>query len=503
MQKRNVLRWLLLFLLLCNTFVTLNISIAIVSMVKPLEVENTSHKEPDIIICPNTTFLQRTHLEEDYNGALPEIISPKTGYDWSEAEQNMVLSGYYWLNYISIMLGGILAHKYGSKKVVGFAQVISSTMSSLIPIVAGYGPLAVAWIRAIQGVLSFMSVPAGLFSIMGNWSPPDERGKFGASFALGSYIGLTVGSFMFGYIGQYLHWAFIFHLTSLLGIIWGLLWYFLVSDSPALHPTITIEEKKYIENSLKGDTKTKIHIPWKGIITCVPLLISIFAVNSITWTWVAVTTYFPVYLKQFYGLNSNEIGVITSVPNIALSIFTIGIAYGSDMILRKKLLSVTAVRKGCTFLGGIVAAIPLVIIAFTKCNLILIVFCLMANYVMRAFIMFGAPLVVMDLSPKFCGILEGITGTSSSLLTFAFSSVVNYFTTTYDNESLWKIIFLYTALYGVLANGIFIIFGSAKVQPWNFEDVTEHQPNKEINEAANDSGKNSAEMKNGQSKEIS
>lgn len=66
----------------------------------------------------------------------------------------MVLGGYYKINYISILPAGILAQKYGAKKVAGYSQFISSCMSSIIPILAGYGPVVVTWIRAAQGALS-------------------------------------------------------------------------------------------------------------------------------------------------------------------------------------------------------------------------------------------------------------------------------------------------------------------------------------------------------------
>ncbi|KAL6974744.1 hypothetical protein U1Q18_050874 [Sarracenia purpurea var. burkii] len=222
----------------------------------------------------------------------------------------MVLSGYYWLNYVSIMPGGILAHKYGSKRVVGYAQLISSAMSSLIPMTAGYGPLTVSCIRAAQGVLS--------------------------------------------------------------------------------------------------------------------------------------------------------IGIITSVPNFAIGILSFGLAYSSDLIIEKKLLTLTAVRKLCTCIGGIASMIPLLIIAFTKCNLFLTISCLMINSVMKAFNTFGVILVVLDLSPKFSGILEGFSGSTSSFLTFVFSTMVNYFTTVYDIEALWKMVFLYTALFSIITTGMFLFLARPK-----------------------------------------
>lgn len=71
------------------------------------------------------------------------------------------------------------------------------------------------------------------------------------TFTVGSSVGLTLGSFLFGYIGQYFHWRFIFHMTSVCGIVWSAFWYLLVYDSPTQHPSISIKEKEYIESSLK------------------------------------------------------------------------------------------------------------------------------------------------------------------------------------------------------------------------------------------------------------
>lgn len=67
----------------------------------------------------------------------------------------------------------------------------------------------------------------------------------------GSSFGLSVGSLVFGYIGEYTHWKYIFHITSLCGVIWSVLWYNLVYDSPQQHPRISLKEKEYIDNSLK------------------------------------------------------------------------------------------------------------------------------------------------------------------------------------------------------------------------------------------------------------
>ncbi|XP_065221658.1 sodium-dependent phosphate transport protein 3-like [Planococcus citri] len=478
MLKRNVLWWMLLFQLICNTFVTLNINIAIVSMTG---TPSSTQEEPKVhaAICPNESFFLRDFLTTN------ELSSSNTQegviFDWSESEKNIVLSGYHWLNYISILPGGVLAHKFGSKIMAGYAQLISSTMSSLIPIVATYGPLKVAWLRAVQGVLSFMSVPAALYTIIGKWAPPQERGKFGAALYSGSMAGTISGNVLFGYIAQYMNWVYVFHFTSICGIIWSILWYTLIHDSPSQHPTITVEEKEYIESSLKGATSsTKTRIPWKSILCSVPVIVTTLAANAYLWAWVMLSTYSPVYLKTIYGLDSNEIGIISSIPNIVVSILIFGIAYCIDFTLKRKLLNITTIRKMCAFLGTTLASIPIIIIAFTKCDLTLVLICFIIHCIVRVSLPFGATLGIIDISPEFCGITEGLCGTSASIKIFLFTCVVNYFTGILEIKKLWEMVFLYSTGYLIVANLLYLIFGTSEVEAWNFTNHNEKRESEDI-----------------------
>ncbi|XP_065204378.1 sodium-dependent phosphate transport protein 3-like isoform X2 [Planococcus citri] len=481
MLKRHVLWLMVVFLLISNTLVTLSISIAIVSMVNTRNTTNSSTNavsENSVhVVCPHTDFFLREYISSANSSGflssstnISQNNAEREGFDWTEAEQNMVLSGFFRLNYLSILAGGVLAQKYGSKLVVGYTQFTISVLCSLIPFAAEYGSEIVSWVRAVQGLLSSIAAPTAVFTIIGNWSPPQERGKFGATFMVGISLGEALGSFLFGYIGEYMHWKYIFHFTSICGIIWSILWYFLIHDSPKQHPTISTLEKEYIESSLKASShKIKASIPWRHIITSVPFIICVLSVNSAMWAFVMLNTYSPLYLKTIYGMNSNEIGIISSVPFISTIVVALGIAHYSDLFVKKKWLSMTSMRKICTFLGCVVAAFPMIIIAFTKCNLTVAILSMLFVCVVRVFGNFGVVLGVMDLSPKFCGVLEGIIGTLSAVHMFAFSTAVNYFTEIWDIEEMWKVLFLFTALYCMLTNMVYVIFGTSEEQPWNFE----------------------------------
>lgn len=132
-----------------------------------------------------------------------------------------------------------------------------------------------------------MTLPSGIMTVTGNWSSEENRGKFTAavlgksryqppshlcfnenflqyicysSFSGGLTTSYCLGSYLFGYIGRYLHWKYIFHLSSFCGILWTVCWYLLVFDSPNSHPTISEEEKIKIQRkrrNLKNDPNVR------------------------------------------------------------------------------------------------------------------------------------------------------------------------------------------------------------------------------------------------------
>jgi len=47
-------------------------------------------------------------------------------------------------------------------------------------------------------------------------------------------------------------------IAGVVGVIWAIMWFFLVYDSPAQHPRISAEEREYIEKALNKKTETKV-----------------------------------------------------------------------------------------------------------------------------------------------------------------------------------------------------------------------------------------------------
>lgn len=76
----------------------------------------------------------------------------------------------------------------------------------------------------------------------------------------GTSFGVAVGYPVFGYVADTIGWQYIFHLTSLCGVLWYLAWQYLVYDTPEDHPRISQQEESYIKTRL-GTTvaREKVH----------------------------------------------------------------------------------------------------------------------------------------------------------------------------------------------------------------------------------------------------
>lgn len=90
-----------------------------------------------------------------------------------------------------------------------------------------------------------------MHNIVAQWIPPNERSKF-LTCIMGSSIGVGVFYPLFGYVIALTSWEWIFHIISIIGIIWFICWQYFVYDSPNQHPNIDRKEKDFILKSLDG-----------------------------------------------------------------------------------------------------------------------------------------------------------------------------------------------------------------------------------------------------------
>ncbi|PNI29286.1 SLC17A7 isoform 4, partial [Pan troglodytes] len=87
------------------------------------------------------------------------------------------------------------------------------------------------------------------------WAPPLERSRLATTAFCGSYAGAVVAMPLAGVLVQYSGWSSVFYVYGSFGIFWYLFWLLVSYESPALHPSISEEERKYIEDAIGEGAK--------------------------------------------------------------------------------------------------------------------------------------------------------------------------------------------------------------------------------------------------------
>lgn len=75
-------------------------------------------------------------------------------FAWDEKKQGLILGAFFWLHWVTQIPGGILAQKYGTKKVYGLSNFAGALFSFLIPVAAYLGYQCLIVVRVLQGLVT-------------------------------------------------------------------------------------------------------------------------------------------------------------------------------------------------------------------------------------------------------------------------------------------------------------------------------------------------------------
>ena len=69
--------------------------------------------------------------------------------------------------------------------------------------------------------------------------------------------GISISYFVNGWILHWFGWRTVFYASSGITIIWCIMWYFIVYETPREHPYISTEELDFIESSISTTVSKK------------------------------------------------------------------------------------------------------------------------------------------------------------------------------------------------------------------------------------------------------
>lgn len=384
------------------------------------------------------------------------------------------------MHFLLQLPGGILAAKYGTKLIFGYANLIGCLLCCFMPIASYLDYNCMIALRVFQGIVCSASWPS-MHHLVGQWIPADERSSFVSSY-LGSSMGVAIFYPTFGWIMREFSWEYIFHFCGFVGLIWFVCWNYFVYDTPALHPRINPIELNYIHEKLGSslqlnETGVKRKIPWSQIVKSRGLWVNTIAQFGGIWGLFTILTQGPSYFRFIHGWDSTKVGIFSGLPHLLRTVMALLVSHVADFMLRNDKMSRDNVRKLGTTICCTVNGIFVLGLAYAGCDATLACAFIILATGCHGAVSTGPLASIIDNSPNYAGVLLGIVNVFCVIPGFVSPVIVSYLT--FENQSIesWRTVFLICSGMLIVSGTIYLFFSDSSRQEWNKITPKKHEKN--------------------------
>lgn len=347
----------------------------------------------------------------------------------TSVQLGLIFSAFGW-TYAGLQIpGGILADRFGPRVLYTVSLITWSVVTVIQGFVKGFAGLLE--LRMATGALEAPAYPVNN-RIVTSWFPDNERASAIAVYTSGQFIGLAFLTPALVSLQYYTGWRGLFITTGLIGIIWGVIWYFFYRD-PIEHHGANKAELNHIERGgglIKVDAVKhgveKVKFKWNDLKEAFihrklwGIYIGQFAISSTLWFFL---TWFPTYLVQYRGLNFLKSGFLASAPFLAAFAGLLLSGFISDYLVKRG-VSVGVARK-TPVITGLLLSVSIIGANYVTSPVLIVFFMALA--------FFGNGLAsitwvfVSTLSPKhLIGLTGGVFNFSGGLASITVPFVIGY-----------------------------------------------------------------------------
>nr|CAG4638404.1 EOG090X04X8 [Cyclestheria hislopi] len=399
-------------------------------------------------------------------------ISQVQEFNWNSNQQGLLLASFFYGYIITQLPGGWLAPRMGAAKLYGLGILSTAILTVLTPVIATSGLAPLIAVRVLEGILEGVTFPA-MHALWSQWAPPLERSKLVTAAYSGNYFGTVISMVVCGLLAEHLGWPSIFYVFGGFALLWCILWFVFVKESPAEDRFISKEELDYITSCLGTSSNHHKSVPWKAILTSLPVWSTVVAHFAENWGFYTMLTQLPTFLNDVSHFKLDKTGFLAAIPYLAMAIVVQCGGQLADLLRSKWKTSTTLVRKLFTCGAFIAQTIFMLATAYTH-TVVGAVVCLTIAVGFGGFAWSGFSVNHLDIAPQYASLLMGISNTVATLPGIVSPSITGYIVQT-KSASEWHIVFYIAAgiyLFGCVFYGI---FASGDRQSWAM-DSEEKEP---------------------------
>jgi ACS family hexuronate transporter-like MFS transporter len=212
--------------------------------------------------------------------------------------------------------GGKLVDTFGTR--TGFLVIMIwwSLACASHGIATSFGLLAVS--RFLLGMGEGGGFPAATKAVA-EWFPAGERATAMGIINAGTAAGGVCAPPLIALTLAYLNWRWVFFLAGALGLVWAL-WWWRSYFPAAVHPELSIAERKTIEEVLQPRAQGAQNIRWIRLLGFVQVWGLVFAKFLSDAAWYFYLFWLPKYLYDARGFDTKQVGAYAWIPYAAAGV---------------------------------------------------------------------------------------------------------------------------------------------------------------------------------------
>ncbi|XP_077516978.1 sialin-like isoform X3 [Amblyomma americanum] len=389
-------------------------------------------------------------------------------FSWDERTQGLVLGSFFYGYVLTQVPGGRLAERIGAKRLLGAGILVTSLLTLFTPFAARIGPAALMVLRFGEGVSEGVVFPASL-ALLSHWSPVHERSRLVSLNTVGTSVGTVVTLPLTAQLcASTWGWPSVFYLLGILGCAWSLLWLSLIHEWPEMHPGISSRELQHIQRH-RGTScaaQQPPGAPWGRLLrsrSVWALGVTMFCGN---WGFYLLLIDLPNYLHGVLHRPIGSNGYENAAVHIAAAVSMLLCAPIADLLRKRQMLSVTAIRKLFQTIGLLGPAVCLSLVPLVGCDAKVALVCLVSGMALYGFTVGGQSPLALDIAPDFAGTVMGIVNCMGNLSGMLAPLVTGYFIEHDESLVQWRKLFLLASAIYTFGAVSFVLFGSASVEEW-------------------------------------
>jgi MFS transporter, ACS family, solute carrier family 17 (sodium-dependent inorganic phosphate cotransporter), other len=280
-------------------------------------------------------------------------IAMKDHFGWSQTQKGLVLAAFF-VGYLSFMfVSGLLANRFGGKRVIGYSVLAWSVFTLVTPPAATLSIAVLVAARIGMGVGEAGMFP-GAYELFGRWVPATERARAVAFMTSGVPVGTLIGLMGSGWLVQRYGWATPFYVFGSVGFLWLIIWSRQVENDPATDSRLGAEERELLQ-AARPATHLRERVPLRRLLlrTSVAGIVAGHVAHS--WSLYVLLSWLPSYFRDVHALSIAYSGLFSAAPWLSMFvIYNLGGSVADRMTQRG--IGLTATRKRMVCAGLIVSA---------------------------------------------------------------------------------------------------------------------------------------------------